>query len=732
MQATTALRKISALKKRIWGIQGGQGAGKTYAILQILCNHASSKPNKEIFIASEELSKMRITVIKDFVNIVQAFGIFDRSRWVDGTLYRFPNGSFIKFIGLDKVDIGKGLRCDIMFVNEANKTKFDTFRELTSRAKRVILDFNPNKRFWFHTEILTRDDCDFLKLTFQDNEFLSEQEKYEILLYKKKGYKTDNETGNYAVNEKGELVIINNYWANMWRVYGLGEIGQVEGRIYNWTPCSLQFYLSLKVTEYFACDWGKVDPWAIVGLKYYDGNLYIREYNYASENEIERNMSPDLLRSIRGAESGEGEERQDGLVAYIFTKLGIPKNAVIVCDSNRPNKIRSLRRAGWEYAIAIGGKTDLINRIGVLSGLNINYTDDSKNIEAEQENYCYDKDKNGVQLETPIDQDNHCFLGDTKITTKKGLVNINEINENDFVLTSRGFKKVLKRFNNGRNEVCDYILIFNDRKIKITCTENHKVKTSNGWVKVSQLKRGMELYNISTGKDINFTQTKNTYLEDVKECTLLFTNFLMERLKKAFMSITSMKINLTTFRQISKAKEGLTILANTCKKSIRICLEKEWITQGLVQASGTVAKMAGNGTKNSMQNMRCLKISNTIVSIVNQNTSLEKSAEKKTIDFALGNALAQAEENLELMTKKEIASFAQQNLQSTVTQKQNRAAKNALLKVEIYNKRHEYVYDLHVENCHEYFANGVLVHNCIDGASYGVQYMFAEGIIKNI
>ena len=89
MKATTALRKISALKKRIWGIQGGQGAGKTYSILQLLINHASNNPNKEIFIASDELSKMRITVIKDFLNIMKSFNLYENERFTDGTLYRF-------------------------------------------------------------------------------------------------------------------------------------------------------------------------------------------------------------------------------------------------------------------------------------------------------------------------------------------------------------------------------------------------------------------------------------------------------------------------------------------------------------------------------------------------------------------------------------------------------------------------------------------------------------------
>ena len=49
MKATKALIKISRLKKRIWGIQGGQGAGKTWAILELIINHCLKNPNKEVF-----------------------------------------------------------------------------------------------------------------------------------------------------------------------------------------------------------------------------------------------------------------------------------------------------------------------------------------------------------------------------------------------------------------------------------------------------------------------------------------------------------------------------------------------------------------------------------------------------------------------------------------------------------------------------------------------------------
>jgi phage terminase large subunit len=407
IQATTALRKISGLKKRIWGIQGGQGAGKTIAILLLIINHCRNNANKEVFIASDELSKMRITVIKDFVNIMKSLNIFVKEEFTDGTLYRFSNNSFIKFIGLDKVDIGKGLRSDIIFVNEANKVKFDTYRELTSRAKRVILDFNPNKKFWFHTEVLTRRDCDFIKLTFKDNEYLSKEEVNEILLYKEKGY---DKNGN----------VINEYWANMWRVYGLGEVGQVEGRIYTWKPIPYIDYLNINKDAYYGVDWGTVDPFAIVEVKYHDGNLYVHELNYASENEIRRNLNSIDLHNINASES-------EGLITWLFQRLNIPKNKYIICDNNRPNKILALRRAGWEYALAIGGKSKLLDRIQTLQGLNIYYTDVSKNIELEQENYSYQKDKFGQVLEEPIDQDNHTI--DAIAYNVQHLFNIGVINK---------------------------------------------------------------------------------------------------------------------------------------------------------------------------------------------------------------------------------------------------------------------------------------------------------------
>ena len=162
IQPTTALNKIAGSRKKITVVQGGQGASKTFSILMLLINHASSVEDREILILSAELTKMRLTVIKDFVKIMKMYGIYEDNRFIAGTLYRFRNNSFIKFIGLDKSDAGKGLRSDVAYFNEVNKIDSETYRQVASRTKKVYADFNPDAEFFINTEIVPRSDCDFL------------------------------------------------------------------------------------------------------------------------------------------------------------------------------------------------------------------------------------------------------------------------------------------------------------------------------------------------------------------------------------------------------------------------------------------------------------------------------------------------------------------------------------------------------------------------------------------
>jgi phage terminase large subunit len=371
IQQTTALRKISGLKKRIKVIRGGQGAGKTISILILLINHASSKANKEILIVSEELTKMRLTVIKDFVKVMQLAEIYQESHFLAGTLYRFKNGSFIKFIGLDKEDIGKGLRCDIAYFNEVNKIDFESYRQVASRANKIFCDYNPDAEFFIDKEVIGRDDCDFLQLTYADNELLDDNERKEILSYKEKGYNPDG-------------TILNEYWANLWNVYGLGNIGSLRGVVFsNWTDID-QLPHEAKLLGYGA-DWGFTnDPTTLIGVYQWNGQYIFDEIIYQ-----------------KGLVNSE--------IANLFKSKSVTMSHYIYADSAEPKTIQDISNYGYRIKGADKGKDSVMFGISLMQEQKFLVTKQSTNLIKELRSYIWDTDRSGKQINKPIDAFNHCI-----------------------------------------------------------------------------------------------------------------------------------------------------------------------------------------------------------------------------------------------------------------------------------------------------------------------------------
>jgi len=344
----------------------------------LIIDFAHRNEKKKISIISAELSKMKKTVIKDFLEIMQDWNMLQFGKWnISENTFTFTNGTFIEFLGLDTHDVGKGMRRDIVYFNEANKLKLEAYRQVSSRCKLNILDFNPDQHFWGH-DLIGKDN--FISLTFKDNEFLSKEEIESILDYYKKGYSEDG-------------IIINEYWANVWRVYGLGEIGSVEGRIFtHFKPMTYQDYLNVNLKPSFAIDWGKNHGFGIIEGKYdrYTNNFYTHELNYKSENKLISELPDSQKAFVNTGKNG-------GIIIHTVSKLNIPKDAMIACDSAVPDNIRLLRDYGWEYAYGIDKpKGSVMAGISLLQSTNVFYTDCSKGIEFEHQTYQYRQDRMGV------------------------------------------------------------------------------------------------------------------------------------------------------------------------------------------------------------------------------------------------------------------------------------------------------------------------------------------------
>lgn len=359
IQQTTSLRKIAALRKKIKAVRGSQGSSKTFSILMLLINHAASKEYREVLVISAELTKMRLTVIKDFVKIMRETGIYEDSRFIAGTLYRFPNGSFIKFIGLDKADVGKGLRSHVAYFNEVNKIDAESYRQVASRTGQIYMDYNPDSTFFVDEDVIPRDDCDFLQLTFEDNEALPKAERDEILNYHKLGYGCD-----YDPNRTEPLEIVNTYWANIWQVYGLGNIGSIQGVVFpNWEVCDLD---PRAKCLYTGVDFGySISKFAAVNVWYLDGDLILDELVYDN--------------NLTNSEAAKAMKR----AGYTNTKA--------YCDHAEPKSIEELRRAGI-VAVPCESKRDIKDfAIKKLNEKRFFITKKSTNLADELRHYVWDE-----------------------------------------------------------------------------------------------------------------------------------------------------------------------------------------------------------------------------------------------------------------------------------------------------------------------------------------------------
>lgn len=365
---------IKKLRKRKRIVQGGQGASKTFSILMILIDYAVKRNNTSITVAQHELTKMRRTVILDFLKIMKELEYFVSSEWVNGTIYKFPNGSFIEFVGLDKEDVGKGFRRDIVYFNEANRgISFSTYQQIESRSKIVYIDFNPDREFWAHKEVMTGDDYEFLIVNFTHNEHLSATERSNILDYKRKGFfNPDIASYDQKDNIKSE------YWANKWRVYGLGQVGVLEGQIYNWEVID-SVPESAELISY-GLDFGYNDPTVLVELYKYNLGYIVNQRLWR------RNMDASEYPTA-------------------FEALKLDKKIAIRADGARPELIAALRRLG--YSIESVDKAQKNDRIMLLSAEKISVTRNSTELIQEQQNYVWKKANDGSNKDVPIETDDH-------------------------------------------------------------------------------------------------------------------------------------------------------------------------------------------------------------------------------------------------------------------------------------------------------------------------------------
>jgi phage terminase large subunit len=359
---TTAINKLLELKKFIKGIQGGSSAGKTYGIIPIEIDYAIKNKGTETSIVSESIPHLKRGAMRDFKKIMMS-----TNRWIDAHWnatdfrYTFTNGSFIEFFSADNSSKLRGARRDRLYINECNNIDFNSFTELAMRTKHsIFLDWNPSNEFWFHTELKNEDNVDFIILTYKDNE-AAPQTAVDFI-------------------EKAKIKSsISSYWENWYRVYGLGEIGMLEGVIFsNWKTLDT-LPKDAKLIG-IGLDFGYTnDPTAIIEIYNYNGQRILNELKY-----------------------------QTGMLNSDIAKE-LPKHVPVYADSSEPKSIEEIKRYGITIKGVTKGKDSINYGIDVMQRNEYLVTSNSVNLIKELRAYCWDTDKAGTRLNKPIDTNNHAI-----------------------------------------------------------------------------------------------------------------------------------------------------------------------------------------------------------------------------------------------------------------------------------------------------------------------------------
>jgi phage terminase large subunit len=367
INTTKTFDNILNSTKRITQHIGGTRSGKTYAILQYLIFESLQK-SLDITVVRKTIPQLKKTVIKDFKDILVEMGVWKEDNFnITDRIWKY-NDTQIQFISTDDADKLRGIKSDILFIDEASEIDEESYFQLSIRTTgKIILAYNPTVSpfHWLRQMV----DCDRYITTYKDNPYLDQIQikAIEELEHKNKRY---------------------------WLIYGKGEFAPNEKNIY-------QFEI---IDEYeaefvgFGLDFGfSNDPTALVAVYKNGNNIYATELLY--EKGL---VTKDIIERLKGLEI-EKEE--------------------IWCDSADPRLIEEIYRAGFNAKPVKKGHDSIRFGINTVKNYKLHVDRKSQNLINELYSYQYASDKNGYITDTPEGGLDHLldalrYVALMKLTTK--------------------------------------------------------------------------------------------------------------------------------------------------------------------------------------------------------------------------------------------------------------------------------------------------------------------------
>lgn len=396
-KAWPLFEKILKSKNRILVLRGGSSSSKTYSVIQhcllwLLTGEFCGDfiPTGNLSIVRKYRANLTKSVLRDFENILDSTQINEKGNtarqlvYINKTDLTYSyNWRTLEFFGADDPQKLRWPRRDILYCNEANELDYEDFRQLAMRTKyRIFIDFNPDDEdIWINTELeqkrmLTDGDVDLIVSTYRDNPFLTP----EIIK---------------------ELERLRDTDPVYWQVYGEGQYGRLEGRIFDFKDINA-VPKSAKLLGY-GLDFGFTnDPTACVGVYEYGDSLVLDEIFY------EKWLTNDDI-------------------CKKFGENNFTKTTEIWADSSEPKSIEEIYRKDYNIHAVEKWPDSVRFWIDTMKKFEIFVTANSLNLRKEWRKYIWKTDKNGKSLNVPIDDFNHAIDAARYLIMTKKKQNIKKV-----------------------------------------------------------------------------------------------------------------------------------------------------------------------------------------------------------------------------------------------------------------------------------------------------------------
>lgn len=335
-------------QKRYIFLRGSSRSSKTISAIQMVLVEALRNPKTNITIARATQVSLRHTILPDFKEVMESVDMWDDGKFhKQEFVYTFPNGSMVRFIGLDdSTGKLKGFKSDIILIDEINTIDKNSFIQLDIRCTKYIMAlYNPEiPPTWWGLEYEQKENGVMLHSTWRMNPFLDER----------------------IIQSIQELIDTD---PDMAKIYAEGLIVEPREKIFIQPETYSELPKNVK-EKYYGLDFGFSNDECAVVEVYVDGKtLYVKQVIYAL-----------------------GLTNED--LAFRLKDLGIDRNADIVADSAEPKSIAELRRMGLNVRPV--SKTSVLYGIQKLKQFKIFIHEDSTDLIEEFTNYKYKKDRTGT------------------------------------------------------------------------------------------------------------------------------------------------------------------------------------------------------------------------------------------------------------------------------------------------------------------------------------------------